>query len=122
MVGVLLGLMVISIMPFNAFHKHTSDLHTDALLDHDFTHHCELDEAICGPETLHPCTHTAHIGTPLPDCFSCTFSFIKHYTPGESVTQNPISVYCTLSTRIWFSIPSTPAPVCMNKGPPDLIS
>ncbi|MFA6261018.1 MAG: hypothetical protein WC760_06100 [Bacteroidia bacterium] len=122
MASILLGLLVVTLMPFNAFHSHTADLHAEAHLKQDTHHHCELDLAFCDDIHAASCGHTSHLSTPVPTCFTCSFPLIKSFTFGQTSRFAPIELIYYLTFEFSSPISNPVIPALMNKGPPRRIA
>jgi hypothetical protein len=114
-------LMGFSILPYNAFHNHTEDLHFEAMFGHqEEKHHCELDDYNCQDFIGRHCDHSSHVSESHPDCFTCQFHFFKHYEITQYglnilVQNNSYTYESLLSNLVWAILP-----LAANKGPPYL--
>jgi hypothetical protein len=110
----------VTLVPYNALHLHAHDEHVAAMLhaQNEVKHHCELDEFACQLSLLHACDHKSHIATSHPDCFSCTFHFIKSYQSVQVLFNHILKPnfvsYC------FKTLPSNThtLPAETNRGPP----
>ncbi len=114
-------LMGFSVLPYNAFHHHAEDEHLAAMLGHqEANHHCELDAYFCQDALSNHCEHHAHISETHPECFSCSFHFIKHYEMVQYslpvLQSSEPHMYTALLNRLVWAI----LPLAANKGPPNL--
>lgn len=116
----LFGLLVITIMPFNAFHTHAVDMHVEARLKQDAQHHCELDLAFCDDMHAATCGHTQHISSPTPSCFTCSFPFINTFTFAPSQQVAPVHCISYLSVIAVCRSIHQVSQTWMNKGPPTI--
>ncbi|MCG9880495.1 MAG: hypothetical protein MH472_07850 [Bacteroidia bacterium] len=110
----------LTLVPYNAMHKHEHDAHVAAMFNEQELelHHCELDELACQVSLLHECEHKNHITETHPDCFSCTFHFIKSYQSAQVLFNHILKPnfvsYC------FKTLPSNThkLPAETNRGPP----
>ncbi len=107
-------------MPFNAFHQHTDDLHRIAVIGHQENHHCELDTYACQDELLqnHECKHQHHLVETRADCFFCQFHFSQLYEiPRPAFLKTIEAGKPTLfGFQTYFHLAHTVQ--IFNKGPP----
>lgn len=76
-------------LPFNAFHHHEEHEHfyvKNSSLEEN--HHCEIDDLFCETGYDHLCEHGSHIKAKHPDCFTCEFSFVKHFVQSVQPETN----------------------------------
>lgn len=116
---VMSGIFLVTFLPFNAFHHHESDLHRFALsTGHKDKHSCSLDEHLCDGEFTGSCEHDAHIGSPVPECFSCDFHFIKTFHKTASLySHSPVSSYHLFASPS-YTLNKKQIQRAANKGPP----
>lgn len=75
-----LGLLMATLVPYNALHSHEEHEHfLTAHHSHENEHHCEIDDLFCETGYDHACEHGTHIKADHPECFTCEFSFVKHF-------------------------------------------
>jgi hypothetical protein len=115
-----MGVMGITLMPFNLLHHHHEDEHVAYLHQHDDykEHHCELDNNFCEANEIENCHHTHHLQKNIPDCFVCDIHFVKHY----ELPNNFIDTGRQF-TQLLFGLPHNPKIYVSilsfgNRGPP----
>lgn len=115
-----LCLFGVTLVPYNALHLHEHDEHVAAMFSEyeSVQHHCELDEYACQVSLLHPCEHKTHIAQTHPDCFSCTFHFLKIYQHTALVVQNILIQQVNVFKHTNPNCGSIHQPAASNRGPP----
>jgi len=110
----------VTLVPYNALHLHAHDEHVAAMLhaQNEVKHHCELDEFACQLSLLHACDHKSHIATSHPDCFACTFHFIKNYQHTTFLIQTILVQHAYVFNYSNPNSGNIQAPVASNRGPP----
>jgi len=75
-----MAIFVISIIPFNLFHKHEIDGHRFAKVSKEIIqHNCSFDSYVCQVSLLSECHHRSHLAKEEKTCNFCHFQFIKIY-------------------------------------------
>lgn len=115
-----LCLFGVTLIPYNALHLHEHDAHVAAMFSEqeEAQHHCELDEYACQVSLLHACEHKNHIAETHPECFSCTFHFIKNYQHTVFLFQTLLVQQAYVFTYINTNSGSIQPPAESNRGPP----
>lgn len=115
-----LCLFGVTLIPYNALHLHEHDEHVAAMFSEQelVQHHCELDEYACQVSLLHACEHKSHIAETHPDCFSCTFHFLKNYQHTAFLFQSILVQQAHVFTHINTKSGSIHPPAESNRGPP----
>jgi hypothetical protein len=110
----------VTLIPYNAFHLHEHDAHVAAMFSEqeELQHHCELDEYTCQVSLLHACEHKNHIAQTHPDCFSCTFHFIKNYQHTAFLFQTNLVQQAHVFIDTISNSGSIHLPAESNRGPP----
>jgi len=114
----LLFVITITVVPFNALHHHEEDSHYHALIFKEVSHHCELDHQWCNTNELKNCNHNSHLSKPITKCFSCNFHFSISLLFANSIDINKEELECFLLSPFCKSLFSIPAAAPGNKGPP----
>ena len=107
-------------MPVNFWHHHAEDEHAAAMHHHSKTaqHHCELDDYFCDVTAGEHCTHPQHVATTTAKCFSCEFSFVKHYTLPTAYFEATATLCKNIYATVWASTLHKALILDANKGPP----
>lgn len=110
----------VTIIPYNALHLHAHDEHVAAMLNEqdETKHHCELDEYSCQLSLLHACEHKSHIAETHPDCFACTFHFIKNYQHATFLFQTNLVHHAYVFNYTNPNSGNIQPPSESNRGPP----
>jgi hypothetical protein len=117
---VLFVLFSITFMPVNFWHHHAEDEHVEAMHHHNKAaqHHCELDDYFCNVTAGEHCSHPQHLATTTAKCFSCEFSFVKHYTLPAIYFQSPVAFHQNTYATVWANPLHKALILDANKGPP----
>jgi hypothetical protein len=106
-------------LPFNAFHSHETDAHFIAKNSQsDIQHHCELDDLFCETGFDHTCEHGAHIKRVHPECFTCTYHFVKYFIGSVQTEVLNVCVYFNRQGSIEISDIKGAFAFHNSRGPP----
>ncbi len=118
----LLLLLFLSLVPYNAIHQHTDEVHRIAMVGHEQNHHCELDSYACQDELLqnHACQHPQHLKETKAECFYCLFHFSHFYELQLPLFLNTSDTGKSILFGFIDCFPGTNFIYIFNKGPPQL--